>query len=53
MDAYIPHIQLISNLNGQKEETIHLEDAGVHWRLILKLNKNKQTGRVFTGFRNY
>jgi hypothetical protein len=23
-----------------------LEDAGVHWRIILKLNKNKQTGRV-------
>jgi len=22
MDAYIPHIQLISNLNDQKEETI-------------------------------
>jgi hypothetical protein len=23
----------------------HLEDAGVQWRIILKMNKNKQTGR--------
>jgi len=24
-----------------------LKDAGIHWRIILKFNKNKQSGRIF------